>query len=320
MLYGIIAERIVSYVGVQVSGQASFAGAGNLFADSEISTPGLITATALLNGSGALSANPYLNMLGRASFAGAGNMRTLATIQTSGILNATAAFVGAGNMTVDLRNPLLVADWEFDENTGGTAGDNIGGNTGTLVGSPTWVTGHTGSALSFNGTSQSVSVGTFDPIPAGTVGSISVWIKPSDFTNGVNHYVIAKGSDIDTNSWGLDIIGDGTDAGVYIVYYTSSTSAHYVDAVIPNDDNLHHVVSIFGATADRKIYVDNVDQSLSTIGTPPSTHVSNAAAGLNIAKTTRGSPNTYFYAGVIDNLKIFNCALTADQVAALYNS
>src|SRR3989344_5236105 len=47
----------------------------------------------------------------------------------------------------------LVGYWKFDEGTGTSAGDSSGnGNTGTLVNSPSWVTGKVGGALSFDGT------------------------------------------------------------------------------------------------------------------------------------------------------------------------
>lgn len=258
---------------------------------------------------------------GSALFAGVGNIQPIETTVSNPFWQGSAAFTGTGNLSALGFIPLAanVADYAFDENTGTTLTDSVGANNGTLVNTPSWVAGRTGYALSFNGSTQSVTVGTFDPIPNGTEGSISVWIKPSDYTNGANHYAIAKGDDLTNGSWGLDIIGDGSAAAAYIIYYVSNPiAAHYTAAVIPNDSNFHHVVAIFGNIANRKIYVDNVNQSLSTIGTPPSTHVSSSSLAFNIAKTSRASPNTYFYAGAIDNLKIFNRVLTADEISNLY--
>jgi hypothetical protein len=52
-----------------------------------------------------------------------------------------------------------VGQWKLDEGSGSTTADISGnGNTGTLVGSPAWTTGHTGNALNFNNLTSYVSV------------------------------------------------------------------------------------------------------------------------------------------------------------------
>ncbi|MDP2696014.1 MAG: hypothetical protein Q8O87_02040, partial [bacterium] len=50
----------------------------------------------------------------------------------------------------------LQAHWTFDEGSGVTAGDSAGSNTGTISGA-TWTSGKIGSsALSFDGTSDTI--------------------------------------------------------------------------------------------------------------------------------------------------------------------
>lgn len=52
----------------------------------------------------------------------------------------------------------LVSYWDFNENDGVTANDSINGNTGILINGPTRTTGIVGSALSFDGNNDYVTV------------------------------------------------------------------------------------------------------------------------------------------------------------------
>src|SRR5262245_59589946 len=45
----------------------------------------------------------------------------------------------------------LVAEWTFDEATGTSAGDSIGGQRSQLMNGSQWIEGHRGSGLSFDG-------------------------------------------------------------------------------------------------------------------------------------------------------------------------
>src|SRR5262249_27590527 len=69
----------------------------------------------------------------------------------------------------------LVAAYNFDENNGSTAADASGnGNTATLFEGTTWVSGHTGSALNFDGTS---GYSTAPTVPYLENWSVSVWVR-----------------------------------------------------------------------------------------------------------------------------------------------
>lgn len=66
------------------------------------------------------------------------------------------------NVSVSVTSPAggLVAHWKFDEATGVTAADSTGnGNTGTLTNGPTWVSGQSQAAVSFDGIDDIVTVG-----------------------------------------------------------------------------------------------------------------------------------------------------------------
>ena len=90
--------------------------------------------------------------------------------------------------------------WRFDEGSGSTVADSLNNNTGTLVGSPTFVTdtpSGTGYALQFNGTSQDVTVS-----GSGNMGrltdegqpgfTVAAWFKHASAAPANDEYIIAR--------------------------------------------------------------------------------------------------------------------------------
>lgn len=117
----------------------------------------------------------------------------------------------------DAGLPGPLAWWSFSENTGATTADSSGqGNTGTLVGAPTWVPGKVGSGLSFDGVNDyvlaphSASLNVQNP-PL----SLSAWVYPrsnstvfrSIFAKNYTYYLYANVSSMYCGT------GGGTFAG-----------------------------------------------------------------------------------------------------------
>src|SRR5262245_20135472 len=78
--------------------------------------------------------------------------------------------------------------WKFDEGSGTATADSSGhGNAGTLIGSPAWSTGRSGSAVNFNNLNSYVKV---DPgaslanLPAGGGVTVMAWIKAASNGEG----------------------------------------------------------------------------------------------------------------------------------------
>jgi hypothetical protein len=78
-----------------------------------------------------------------------------------------------------------VGYWKFDENTGTTAGDSSGNAyNGSLTGGPTWTTGKTNSALSFDSTDDYVQVGVQAGLEMTDTLTITAWIYPTGSGSG----------------------------------------------------------------------------------------------------------------------------------------
>src|SRR3989344_5397538 len=238
----------------------------------------------------------------------------------------TTAYDRSGNskngsaLGQDISAQGLVGWWKLDEGTGTSAGDSSGqGNTGTLAaspGTPTWTTSSKigANALSFDGADDYVNM--VDPangsLDFGTNSfSFYAWFKGA---TAAGQSFIAKrdlsgpfaGYDLHTADLAGDIRGRiSDDLGNY---YTSTWSS-------TNDGNWHHVMVVVDRSANTfKIYGDGVqrgsDTSIAGVGS-----VSNAMA----FRIGSGSNDASFYLGQVDDVRIYNRAISAAEVAQLYS-
>lgn len=240
-----------------------------------------------------------------------------APFSTGGAIQARPAVIPADYSTYDTLTGL--AYWRLDEGTGTTAADASGnGNTGTLINAPAWTAGVRGNALSFNGTNQYVDVphtATLNAYPL----TVAAWIKTSSappptpqFRGIVNKYVSAS-----QNGWNLFM----NDGNLCAFYQRNSTNRIYDGTNCPlsaagfNDNVWHHVAFVVDASGG-KMYVDGVQQGATqpwtgTAGPPTTTQ--NVSIGYY-----PGSANPYF-AGLIDDIRIYNRALSAAEVSDVYS-
>src|SRR6185369_3295790 len=220
----------------------------------------------------------------------------------------------------------MVAWYPADGNTL----DISGGNDGTLNGGATFSAAKVDQGFSLNGTSQYVEAA--DTSSNSITGSISIdaWIK-TNALNPLHGQVIAGKYDFSGgNNAGTSYLltltpsgqiewvvyqGDGPGTGPFIGVMTS-------DPVTPGVWT--HVAGTFDISnqAAMKVYVDGVDTGALPLGGSTSvTSINDSATPLSIgaAKGTDGSFSSFFN-GLIDEVEIFNTAVNAADVAAIYNA
>lgn len=220
----------------------------------------------------------------------------------------------------------LVGLWSFNgpDVSGTTAYDRSGqGNNGTLTSGPTPIIGKVGQGMNFNGTGQYMSI--LDPVSGvldfGTGSfSVSVWGLHRDFTNPRTAFAFKKsnqcylagrpGWDIG-HSFSVNGIDVCLNDGVNMV-----RSAIALDVGSRPSDFINrwiHAVIVFDRSAGRtKYYINGVkqanEQNISTV-----TGSIDNAAGLYV-----GSLYGWNVDGILDEVRIYNRALTANEINGLY--
>ena len=197
----------------------------------------------------------------------------------------------------------LVAAYSFDQGSGTTVPDASGtNNTGTLAGA-TWTTsGKYGGALAFNGTNQRVNIPNAASLQLSSAMTLEAWVNPSTISN-VWRDVVFKGND---NYYLMATTGPahaGTPAGGAIV--NGAHAEAFGTTTLTTGTFTHLAATYDGATL--KLYVGG-----NLVG-------SKAATGAIMTSTNQlqiGGDSIYgqYFAGVIDEVRVYNTALTQAQI------
>jgi len=208
----------------------------------------------------------------------------------------------------------LVAYWAM-RNSGTTVFDEWGAYNGTATNSVTF--GETYAAVgygaSFDGSDEYVTCGDIDFTSA---LSISAWVKVLD--NSLNKAIAYKGDPGSAASFSYGLFLEDTGNKVrFMLSANGTTLAYRTGAVSVNiAAGWTHVVAVYNGTT-MLIYINTAQDDGTLTGTVPAA-LNNSAAALLIGRSTwNGSGGSYFD-GNIDELRLYNRALTADEIKQLY--
>jgi len=206
----------------------------------------------------------------------------------------------------------VLASYAFSEGTGTTTKDGSANNiTGTLSGA-TWTTaGKNGNALAFNGTTAFVNLG--NPTALQGTGSMTwaAWVKATA-TPADDGQIVSRSND--TTGWQLKTSPDtGPHTFAIQVGNTAAGNAQRYSATVRALNVWYHVTGVYNATAQTlDIYVNGVLDNGVLRGVVPAAPTS-ANVNVNIGRRTGG----FYFAGVIDDLRIYNRALSAAEIQAI---
>jgi len=195
----------------------------------------------------------------------------------------------------------LVAAYGFNEGTGTTVTDISGnGNSGTISGA-TWTTsGKYGNALLFNGTGALVTINNSATLQLSTTMTLEAWVNPSVVSN-IWEDVIYKGND----NYYLE--GTSGNGGVPVMGGTlgSSDVALNGTGALPANTWTYLAATYDGTT--MRLYVNGV-QVASRVQT------GTIATSTNPLQIGGDSFYGQFFQGTIDEVRIYDVALTAVQI------
>ena len=217
----------------------------------------------------------------------------LALIGWSGVLNAQIPTTG------------LVAKYSFTGNANDESGNS---NNGTVNGAALTTDrfGIANSAYSFNGVNNYIDCGNGSSLQLANDITTCLWVKSN---NLVLNTPLSKYTTPTGPGWENTLHADGTTSFGGRAPSSYSTSNHSAINVL--DGNWHFLVGQREGSV-WKIFVDGV---LSNQNTASSGNIANS---LNLTIGCASQLN-YFYSGLIDDVRIFNRALSQTEISALYN-
>ncbi|MHC4117205.1 MAG: sugar-binding protein [Planctomycetota bacterium] len=202
----------------------------------------------------------------------------------------------------------MVAWWKLDETAGRSAADSSGNdNTGKLVGDPKWLPsgGRFGGALQFDGVGDYVDCGRSAELDIANEITIAAWVKTNDSGNSEFNPYITKGD----AAYGLK--HHETNNLEFVIYDQAWHVAHY-----PVNSSFngawHHLVGTYDGEA-LKLYVDG---ELKTTTPCAGCFIATNDFNINIARNSEITER--LYDGVIEDVRLYNYALSADDIGALY--
>jgi hypothetical protein len=228
--------------------------------------------------------------------------RALSPSEAAGLYGSGAQVINTSqNRTGSTLDSGLVGMWSFNgqDISGTTAYDRSGnGNNGALTNGPTKTIGKVGQALSFDGVDDAVTTGFTQQLTdftacawfksgASPVGSARILEK--SYTGG---FWVGRGGG--ANSWGGGVLESSHPYGIFVT--------------LP-DQQWNHICSIRSSTTHT------------IIGNGGQVSNSNTVSGsaLDTTALAIGYITSAAYIGLIDEVRIYNRALSASEVKQLYN-
>ena len=241
----------------------------------------------------------------------------------AGVLS-TFMFVGIASVNAQLTDGL-VAHWPLDEINGETTPDVVSGYdmTADNLTADSVVEGKYGNAMSFSNADQTLlwrKNEEGDALPANQHDSftVSFWSKIQG--NGQSDLRVFSESNTQGDNGPLFNIGtrnNGSDGTIDIyIRGAGPTVGHIFSTAEPFDDEWHHVVFVQNEL-ERSIYVDGELDDLE-IAAKPESGWDNIDA-TTIGGILRGNAS-HWVTGLIDDVAIWDRALSADEVSGLTSS
>ncbi len=232
--------------------------------------------------------------------------------------------------SVTAEDGVTFQDWEVTANTvpilslyypfNGNADEELGSNqNGSFPNeSPALTSGHLGdenSAYLFDRNNDVIELSS-DILNGSLQGTLAAWVKFSNISGGgtPNNTIIGKGSDTDSqfglfagnNDFLFENYNNGNGAFLSIRYDFQSAGEDF------SDGNWHHIAATFSET-NAVLYVDGIPRAVDETTNGVYTNTSTNQITIGNWGSDRNDP----FRGAIDEVRIYNYALSAYEIGAI---
>jgi hypothetical protein len=202
--------------------------------------------------------------------------------------------------------------------------DSSNGHDGTIQGDvTTGVTGQSGSAYEFDAADgDHVSTSEYYPVTGSDARTTSAWVNiPSSIPSEFGPYarVVAWGGGGVGRRWDLSARDDNITGDGVVTPALEVNGASLIGSTQINDGTWHHIAITFplsGSTVtDAQLYVDGSPESIATTNNGSRTIDTSTSQSVVIG----GNGGSNELEGAVDEVRIYDEELTADQINQLYN-
>jgi hypothetical protein len=191
----------------------------------------------------------------------------------------------------------LVGYWPFDEGSGTAAGDVAGSHTGTVNGGAQWVAGKSGTALSFDGVNDQVTIAHAADLSFASAASftISAWVNVPSLPN----------------KWTGIVTKSRSAAPWYGIWITDANRWNFGGPINLTGNVVtigwHHV-AVVQSGGQRHLYVDGALQAsgAAQLGTGTGALMIGGAGGVS-----------EFFNGQVDEVRIYSTGLSQTEIQVL---
>lgn len=216
------------------------------------------------------------------------------------------------------NNLGLVYYAPMNEGVGSIAGDFSGqGNSGTLTNGPTWGAGKIGKGLTFDGTDDYVNAGNASSINNvfANGGTVSAWIYLTSGFNTSGAYVINK-YDGNVTGWAFGVYNVSGTPFMYQRFSGTTAFWESQTATVPLNTWTHLAVAYNNSSNANvpTLYINGQSVAI-TSSSPTGSATNDSSVNMYLGN---GATFDRQFNGSIDEVRIYNRALSATEVAALY--
>jgi hypothetical protein len=205
----------------------------------------------------------------------------------------------------------IISWWPGD----GNGNDIAGTNNGTLINGTTFVAGMVGQAFSLDGVDDEVLVPHNSNQNTGGQITIDAWVNPSSYGHG--RPIAQKRSSYNVGGYTFETTHSpwGPDNGLQFVIwiggtpYTVQTLANVVAV-----DTWQHIAATFDGVT-MKIYVNGIEKASTLVSGVIDASTDPLVIGRNVVY-----PLLYVWQGVIDEVELFNRALSQAEIQAIFSA